>query len=86
MPAQDTNGRMPTGSSGLESSENCSFLFTSESVGEGHPGKKKNSSNKIFFMKKKSLNKIDKIRGKIVKLLFFLFKSGHSGKKKKFLK
>jgi S-adenosylmethionine synthetase len=39
MPAQDTNGRMPTGSSGLESSENCSFLFTSESVGEGHPDK-----------------------------------------------
>jgi len=39
MPAQATNGSNPTGSSGLESSENCSFLFTSESVGEGHPDK-----------------------------------------------
>ena len=40
MPAQATNGSNPTGASGLESNENCSFLFTSESVGEGHPGKK----------------------------------------------
>merc|ERR1712238_486733 len=39
MPAQATNGSNPTGASGLESSENCSFLFTSESVGEGHPDK-----------------------------------------------
>ena len=45
MPAQATNGSNPTGASGLESSENCSFLFTSESVGEGHPGKN-------FFLKK----------------------------------
>ena len=44
MPAQATNGSNPTGASGLESSENCSFLFTSESVGEGHPGKKKKNS------------------------------------------
>jgi len=39
MPAQATNGSNPTGASGLESNENCSFLFTSESVGEGHPDK-----------------------------------------------
>ena len=50
MPAQATNGSNPTGSSGLESSENCSFLFTSESVGEGHPGKR----NKIRQIRKKS--------------------------------
>ena len=49
MPAQATNGSNPTGASGLESNENCSFLFTSESVGEGHPGKK----NKIRQKKKK---------------------------------
>ena len=39
MPAQAQNGSN-TGASGLECAENASFLFTSESVGEGHPGEK----------------------------------------------
>jgi len=38
MPAQAQNGSN-TGASGLECAENASFLFTSESVGEGHPDK-----------------------------------------------
>ena len=64
MPAQATNGSNPTGASGLESSENCSFLFTSESVGEGHPGKnfffekdcEKNSSMFTLFESHEELN------------------------------
>merc|ERR1712156_1201283 len=38
MPAQAQNGNN-TGASGMETSDNGSFLFTSESVGEGHPDK-----------------------------------------------
>jgi len=38
MPAQAQNGSN-TGASGMETSDNGSFLFTSESVGEGHPDK-----------------------------------------------
>ena len=40
MPAQAQNGSN-TGASGMETSDNGTFLFTSESVGEGHPGEKK---------------------------------------------
>merc|ERR1712061_238657 len=38
MPAQAQNGNN-TGASGIETSSNEKFLFTSESVGEGHPDK-----------------------------------------------
>jgi len=38
MPAQAQNGNN-TGASGMETSDNGTFLFTSESVGEGHPDK-----------------------------------------------
>ena len=38
MPAQATNGSSKTV---LEMDDGETFLFTSESVGEGHPGKKK---------------------------------------------
>ena len=37
MPAQATNGSSKTV---LEMDDGETFLFTSESVGEGHPGKK----------------------------------------------
>ena len=63
MPAQATNGSNPTGSSGLESSENCSFLFTSESVGEGHPGKK----HKIRQIRKKNRQNVVLHHLKVVK-------------------
>lgn len=44
MPETTMNGYSNGGRihNGYEMEDNASFLFTSESVGEGHPGKKKN--------------------------------------------
>ena len=44
MPAQATNGSSKTV---LEMDDGETFLFTSESVGEGHPGKKKSLVKKF---------------------------------------